>query len=243
MATGITVQVGNQDYLVTSRHVVTGYSDATPDEIAVDHHDATLVGRWVRVTYPLRDTNGRPMWIEHPSGQGARGWVDVAALPFKRTPGIHVVPFPLELADSAAYPTVAAPVSVIGFPRGVGTGGNWPIWITGHIASDPDLDYDYRPVFLIDARTREGMSGSPVVIRTNQIIERQESTIIYSTGPTTTKFLVVYAGRLGNDFDIGYVWRPYVLREVLEGRVDPTVQPGRFNAHLSDDDSPIRDAE
>jgi hypothetical protein len=54
-------------------------------------------------------------------------------------------------------------VSVIGFPFGITAGGGLAIWATGFVASEPDLDYGKLPVFLIDCRSREGQSGSPVI--------------------------------------------------------------------------------
>jgi hypothetical protein len=32
------------------------------------------------------------------------------------------------------------PVSIIGFPLGKGARGTLPIWVTGFIASEPDVD-------------------------------------------------------------------------------------------------------
>ena len=167
--------------------------------------------------------------------------VDVAALPIALPRRALVRPFPLQSADSEAHPTVGAPVSVIGFPAGFGAAGSWPIWITGHVATDPDFDYDSRPVMLIDARTREGMSGSPVVIRTRELRATKPPGLRLMTDWPSEKFLGIYAGRLADDLDIGYVWRPHVLREVLEGSIATPTVPGRFNSGLPGDESPVRD--
>lgn len=40
---------------------------------------------------------------------------------------------------------------------------NFGIWITGFLVSDFDIDIDGKPKFYIDARTRTGQCGSPVV--------------------------------------------------------------------------------
>jgi hypothetical protein len=196
----------------------------------------------VRVSLPLYGADGTPRWKEHPTGRSANGGavVDVAALPFDRTPRTFYHPFPIESADSDAYVAVGDTVSVIGFPRGVGVAGNWPVWITGHIASEPDFDYDDRPVFLIDARTRSGMSGSPVVLRTQ--LAQSGKDVAFSM-VRRDRFLGIYAGRLKADLDIGYVWRPHVLTEILTGQVIETSGHRRFNAHLAGSDSPIRDLE
>ena len=253
-ATGVTVRLEDAgNFLVSNWHVFSGRNadtgelrnrwGAEPDTVEVEHHSSKLVGRWVRVPYRLQDPDGRPLWKEHPSGarDGGGVRVDVAALPLSLPSRAFVRPFPLHGADSDAHPTVGAAVSVIGFPAGLGAAGSWPIWITGHIATDPTLDYDSRPVMLIDARTREGMSGSPVVIRTREIRATQPPGLHLMADWPCEKFLGIYAGRLAEDLDIGYVWRPHVLREVLEGRITTTTAPGRFNSSLPGDESPVRD--
>jgi hypothetical protein len=260
-ATGVTVWLAEraQVYLVSNWHVFSGRDadtgalmnnvGAEPDTVEVEHHSNKLVGRWIRVRYPLRDEAGRQLWMDHPSGARDNGGmlVDVAALPIALPRRTFMRGFPIQTAlDSEAHPTVGAPVSVIGFPRGFGTAkaeGSWPIWITGHIATDPDFDFNRRPVLLIDARTREGMSGSPVVIRTKELRTKNPPGRRLMADWPAEKFLGIYAGRIADDLDIGYVWRPHVLREVLEGSIAADTVPGRFNSGLPGDESPVRDIE
>jgi hypothetical protein len=95
---------------------------------------------------------------------------------------------------------------------------------------------------LIDARTREGMSGSPVVIRTRELRAKKPPILLRQMADwPVERFLGIYAGRLADDLDIGYVWRPHVLREVLEGSIAAGTVPGRFNSGLPGADSPVRD--
>ncbi len=124
------------------------------------HHSTQRLGLWVLTAERLFQDDGEPRWIEHPQGRN----IDVVALPISANPNITIYPFDLALADEDIRPAPALPVSIIGYPFGLATAGAWPIWKTGHIASDPDLDYDGRPAFLIDATTRGGMSGSPVIL-------------------------------------------------------------------------------
>jgi hypothetical protein len=57
---------------------------------------------------------------------------------------------------------------VIGFPLGLVDRTTpvhlLPIYKTAHIASEPHLDFQGRPIVIIDVMTRRGMSGSPVVV-------------------------------------------------------------------------------
>jgi SEC-C motif len=111
------------------------------------------------------------------------------------------------------------PVSVIGYPLGLKCGEGWPIWKTGHIASDPDIDFQLgRPAFLIDATTCEGMSGAPVVIRNTSGYQTKNGGHILAAG-VTTKFIGIYAGRIHKLSEIGRVWRPFLIHEILAGRL------------------------
>lgn len=224
-ATGFTVIHESLSYLVTNWHVVTGYDPDTgqcldkkhaaiPNTLAVRFHAKGQLGAWTIVDLPLFDADGVPLWIEHPLGKA----IDVVAIPIGSVPDIDVYPLDLRLADTDMLAEPAMPVSVIGYPLGLSAGGNWPIWKTGHIASDPDLDFEPgRPAFLIDATTRSGMSGSPVVLRSNRFNTRDGNSVM-STG-MSTKFMGVYAGRIHDDSEVGRVWRPFVLAELLAGRL------------------------
>ena len=153
--------------------------------------------------------NGVRRWYEHPKGQA----IDVIALPITVDDEVLVYEFDLSLADFDMVVQVAMPVSIIGFPFERATTGLLPIWKTGHIASDPDMDYGGRPVFLIDATTRGGMSGSPVVLRVyGDYPTRRASTI---GDKSWTRFLGVYSGRIHDQTEIGGVWRPSVIKEIL----------------------------
>ena len=118
------------------------------------------------------------------------------------------------LADANVVPQVAMPVSIIGFPLGLTGPGVFPIWKTGHIASEPALDYKAEPLFLIDATTRGGMSGSPVVFRATGGYKQKTGEYIISSGPVTL-FLGIYSGRLHKASEIGRVWRPRLIKEIL----------------------------
>ena len=121
----------------------------------------------------------------------------------------------LALADAGVAAEPAMPVSIIGFPLGLSPDGAFPIWKTGHIASDPDIDYQGRPAFLIDATTRGGMSGSPVVIRMyGGYLTRARQNVIGRR--QITRFLGVYSGRIHVEAEIGLVWRPHVIQDILE---------------------------
>ena len=142
-------------------------------------------------------------------------------------------PLPLALAQTDLFAGVGETVSIVGYPFGLTGGGTFPIWKTGHIASEPDVDYQHSPVFLVDATTREGMSGSPVYRRfpgvgwrTRKGTNLIASKTVYAGGSDLTRFMGVYAGRIGRitesdgelveeSAELGRVWKPEVIEQIL----------------------------
>ena len=221
MATGFVVQKANDYYLITNWHVLSGLHPGSneilhptgkrPDALFIWHHGKKL-GFWVQKKEELYDKTGNKRWLEHIRGKA----VDIVALPLKvLTDDIQLYPFDLSLADVDMVPQVAMPVSIIGFPIGLTSSGFFPIWKTGHIASEPNLDFHGEPLFLIDATTRGGMSGSPVVLRLSGGYKTKDGNTVMSSSGYRTLFLWVYSGRLPGDSEIGRVWRPRLINEIL----------------------------
>lgn len=218
-ATGFVVEHGGSPYLITNGHVVTACDPRTgeplypqlpgQDSLAVYHHRKGNLGSWLPVVESLHQTDGSPRWVAHPDGLE----IDVVALPLDVLAlPVDLHPFPLQLATVDAIPEPAMPVSIIGFPLGHAVAGSLPIWKTGHIASDPAVDFDDKPAFLIDATTRGGMSGSPVVLKTHGGYRRTDGR---RPMRDVTKFLGVYSGRIHQDSEIGIVWKPAVIEEIF----------------------------
>lgn len=219
-ATGFIITESEVPYLITNWHVLVGrnpdtnklmsHTGALPDTVRITHHGLTL-GTFVFREEKLFDTEGKRLWKEHPLGQK----IDVVALPLNPIDqGVQLYPFELSLANADIIAQPAMPVSIIGFPLGLTSSGSLPIWKTGHIASDPDLDYGGNPAFLIDATTRGGMSGSPVVLRSNGGHPTRSGSMIFN-GQMTTLFLGIYSGRIHQDIEIGSVWKPNVISEII----------------------------
>lgn len=234
MATGFIVKHADSYYLITNWHVLSGRKPADrqpidsrgiiPDriEISVVASDLQRAGT---LTMDLLASNGERLWVQHPQQHN----VDVAALKLEVNPDITGRSFDMGLADADLRPQVGMSAVIIGFPYGVTTFNNtFPVWKTGHIASEPGLPYNNRPAILIDATTRSGMSGSPVLVRSSGPYRARSSNTIMITSQQTTLFLGVYSGRLnyltGDDSrlssELGLVWRPETIHELLEGQTN-----------------------
>jgi hypothetical protein len=226
-ATGFVVDLGTSKRLVTNWHVLSGRepdtlqpkhkSAATPDGVTIWHNKNSLSEEmeWVERQERLVDEEGKPLWLEHPR---LRNRADIAALELKALDGVELYPYDVEKPGPPIVWGPSDPVSIIGFPFGKTAGGMCGIWVHGWVASEPDIDLDELPRFLVDSRTRPGNSGSPVIaVRTGSVLHTNEVMVQYFMPPET--FLGVYSGRINEQSDLGYVWKLSVVRELLKDGV------------------------
>lgn len=213
--------------LVTNRHNVTGRNQETgeclsstlgvPDNIVIYFHTSGgEIGEWIEINLPLYREDGAPFWIEHPKfGDKA----DIVALNLKWGSDVLKVPYYLNLDLDRVGMVIspAEPVSVIGFPFGMTTIGKLPIWATGFLAQELSLVSSENPVFLIDCRTRQGQSGSPVIaFRTTGYRSIKDNRVSASlSGNVAWEFLGIYSGRVNSQSDLGRVWHVSALEELL----------------------------
>jgi hypothetical protein len=215
-ATGLLINFHGRCFLATNWHVVTGRHPDTGElnkDAAIPRHlriwhravDRNSHHLGVRpMDEPLFTSADQPRWIEPANRrlsarEDSKLAIDVVLLPLERTKDcVTNLGFGMDSFTPEAFVEPGSPISIVGYPMGYYGFPNYPIWKTGHIASDihghPDQVH-----FLVDATTREGMSGSPVIAR-NQI----------------NPLLGFYSGRLHGDVEIGIVWRIGVLYRLLE---------------------------
>jgi hypothetical protein len=228
-ATGFVVTRDASSYLITNWHVATGRraddpsqpadpeTAAWPDRIAVAHHKAGQLGVWPLKVEALYDASGAPRWLEHPTHGHL---VDAVALPLTNLDDLDLYPLDPWAAPLAAMP-MASQLSVIGFPLGMTSGGAFGVWVTGFVASEPDIDLAGLPRLLIDSRTRKGQSGSPVInYRSGPFMDVNGAFV-----PGVAQDLIgVYSGRITADSDLGFVWKASAVREIIEGGVRGTIE-------------------
>lgn len=101
----------------------------------------------------------KPRWVEHPT-LGPKA--DFVALQLTDLNDVELYPYDPANPGPQIMVGPADPVSVIGFPFGLTAGGAFGVWATGFLASEPEVDFNNLPIQLIDCRTRQGQSGSPV---------------------------------------------------------------------------------
>lgn len=240
--TGFVLRHQDRDYLITNGHIVTGRSrvgDAPLGCAALPTHlevalpmsgsgfgtsDLELLGL-SRRRLELYDEDGRARWFIHPT---FRRVADVVALPLDEDgrmigPGERITLMPYSLGPSDPSPTLepTTDLSVVGFPFGFTGGAGSAIWVRGTIASEPDLPFLGEPCFLVDARSRDGQSGSPVI----QFSPGSTGGMGEADTPPSWPLIGVYSGRITLQSDLGRVWRWTVLKTIVESRIRDTLGP------------------
>lgn len=169
----------------------------------------------------------KPTWfIHHKHGY----LVDVIAIPIceKKEIPAHIHLYPLNAFPFECEPEVSDDVFILGYPFGITDPLEYPIWKKGSIATEPSIAFKGLPRMLIDTATRSGMSGSPVVIKRTGVHPSQGNDERFGTA---AGFVGVYSGRYGvekdslnkEDVQLGIVWRKEVIEEILNGKVQGTV--------------------
>jgi hypothetical protein len=129
----------------------------------------------------------------------------------------------------AIYPTIGSEVFVLGYPRGIANTGIFPIWKRASIASEPQGTISlegtsYNNLFYIDALTKSGMSGSPVVCLAKPGDEfHSEDGVRVSIKKAEPHLIGVYAGRDGvtqeeYELSLGRVWKVGALESLFYDR-------------------------
>ena len=225
-ATGFVVLTSKGPHLITNKHVVTGTNvntrivDWIPTHLAIHHHKKGALGQWVVREEELTIDNEN-VWVEHRAlGAGA----DFVAVPLKNLKDVDFYdvdlknPFYSECESDRSRDFMLGPsdtVSIVGFPFGKSSSGYFPIWVTGFLASELTADFEGLPVQLVDSRTRQGQSGSPVfAYRSGGSIPISVGASCIFSGPVA-KFIGVYSGRINADSDLGRVWKTSALIELI----------------------------
>lgn len=216
-ATGFIIEKNNKPYLITNLHVVTGidyFSHAStdlqlrkPNLIAI-WHNGQVLGNWVRVPELLYDNKNNKRWIECSIGEKT---LDIVAIPLGNIPNtIKFYPLHLSQFNEKIIFLPGFSASIVGFPYGLSSDGQFAIWKTGHVASDFDVNSNGLPMFMIDATTRPGMSGSIVVLRMSPYMEKDGTHVGMGT-----RFLGIYTAQSSLE-ELGYVLKPVALTTLID---------------------------
>ncbi len=218
-ATGFIIKSKTQYYLITNWHVVTGKNPDTqnwlpgittsPNKITIKHLGNPMLGQFAVKTETLMygfDTLYKQFKIENKL-------VDAVAIPLKDTTDISIFPVNYSNTYESINLSPTENVFVVGFPSGFSLSG-LPVWKSGTIASEPEINPEVKPIIYIDANGIGGMSGSPVYFISNNYITKEGTNMHTGSNPDTF-FLGVFAGGQPN-IAISYLWKSTYLKSFFD---------------------------
>lgn len=220
-------------YLITNWHVVSGKNADTgecldkwariPDKLRVympklQENEEVCYSSENYMDVQLYDEAGNKLWFEKRVGDR---WIDVAVISCKNIDDYFYLPIEEaeEIFNENTKCFIALEIYIIGFPFG-NNYGYMPIWKKASVASEPEVDIEGVPYFFADTATKDGMSGSPVILyekRFNPVVDKERRLTLHKT-----KFIGIYSGRIGanaftrNDAQLGRVWKERVIQEILD---------------------------
>lgn len=238
-ATGFLWERNKKLFLVTNLHNLTGWdysrskamspSGWLPEWIAArftvafDICENSLRLKHQTLEIKLFDRDGNPEWIIHPTygNKVDVGIIDLGKLDFIGE--LYNIAVNTHTEWTRFSPTVADDAYVVGFPKGMDGGKGFPVWKRASIASEPVFDLNDLPLIYVDTATREGMSGSPVlVMRRGFTMPDEAKDFGEASLGESIAFLGVYSGRVGDDplgIQLGMVWKAKVIDEIIDGNV------------------------
>jgi len=230
--TGFLWRHGEKVYLITNWHNVTGVHPFTgahlneggcvPD--AITFHPAfrsfSSSGYVVyrdTFTRPLYEDFHEPFWVQHPQFETMR--TDIVALEITSTPNFMVTLQDMGLENLHTH--IGSEVFIIGYPFRDYKDPYLPLWKRGSIASEPLMPWHGKPIFMVDAASRPGMSGSPVFRRVfgpAPLLETDSSITVDLQKVVSSQFAGVYSGHLteqNESLTIGIAWQGDLVHELL----------------------------
>jgi len=220
-ATGFVIKSKTQKYLITNWHVVTNKSPVTknwlykniqvsPNRIAIMHNAKKLGNYNLRFEDLIDIRSNNILYKEFTVG---REMVDVVAIPLKDTLGdiaFYPVNYSKETDSLLLQPTDR--LFVLGFPKGIRSAPFLPIWKSGLIASEPDIDQENKPIIWLDIASFGGMSGSPVYLITDKLTYKNGNAV-NMIGGVESFFLGVFSH--GQDINVGALWKGIYLKKAF----------------------------
>jgi hypothetical protein len=243
-ATGFFWKDGDDAFLVTNWHVVSGRSPFTGKVTTEQHYipsqfsfyiprvevigDKVAISRQrIEVTLgaevseilekpPLVNGKSVDLWaMRLPPGMVLQRDPHRTGFPGAE----HVTALINEAGERRIHTQAGDDCFLLGYPLRNYGGVMFPIWKRGSVASETSLGVDDRPMFLIDAATTPGMSGSPIIRRATMFTADNKD-IGALQEMHAYEFIGVYAGRLQNKdlekTNIGSGWYRSLIPAVVQ---------------------------
>jgi len=181
--------------VVTNRHVIKDARRGMFQLTRANNDGDPIIGSFENIVLD----GFEQLWLPHPDSA-----VDLCVMPLgpllhnAQAQGLHFFHKSLDEylipnAQTMAELTALEEILMIGYPVGLwDSANNMPIFRKGITATHPNLNYEGREEFLIDAACFPGSSGSPVLLyNLGAYTNRQGATIV---GTRTQLLGILYAG-------------------------------------------------
>ena len=228
-------------FLATNYHVGTGNEPMSAARAQGDrlqfyfHASRTDPSNYFPVNIPLYTKTGEPIWVQNQQFPEA----DVVLVPIVSTlydgrGQLTVFSDAHTQVDMKVRPSSQA--VLLGYPYGFFDTRNFlPVWKTGHLATEPTVDFQGQPVFLVDVSAFPGMSGAPVVGVSNGVYESDRQAGAMMSGVQRKLLGIFSAMRMvkpqasadaagtpiatavpspGDSLQLGYVWKAQLITDI-----------------------------
>jgi len=226
-------------FLVTNYHV---FSGSAPTEgkapigdnvIFYLHKDPDNPGLTKQIRFPIFNKIGKPIWLSSKEVLEA----DVAVIPIVSSLVADAKVF--GISDDWTGGNVklrpTSTITLIGYPYGFYDKKNClPVWKTGSMASEPEMDFEGKPLLLVDVSAFPGMSGSPTFAIAHGAYEMLEGAM---TVGHVNKFLGIFASQqvlrenkyleemtseskqgvvLEQSLQLGHIWKAKLISDITK---------------------------
>jgi hypothetical protein len=241
-------------HVFSGRHPETGiathHTGCTPNRVEFHISVATYDEQSISIKFrPMAlpiSRDDQALWWQHrgyPDSAGQPHNVDIGVLPledviedfaeikkliqsFDAQVIVKTADNPEDWSYQQGTARVGSDVFILGYPLGLANQGVLPIWKRGSLASEPLFNIEGNiPIIYVDALTRHGMSGSPVLFFGPEIIDELGIPSTQKSNPNDQPWLIgVYAGRRAASADelemaLGRVWKKRCLDEIFFQRI------------------------
>lgn len=225
--------VADAVFLVTNYHVVTGHAPESTAPRMGDrirfalHQDEYDLEKFAHYEMPLYDARGAPIWVQSTEFPKA----DLVLVPLPKQP-VPLRVFTEDHTRTDLKIRASSAVTLLGYPYGFFDQRHLlPIWKTGHVATEPDVDFEGDPTFLVDVSAFPGMSGSPVLAVMAGIYEGEDGVMrsgrvrkllgIFSAMPVVNRPGRATSADTGQaapstsiSLQLGYVWKSALIVDI-----------------------------
>jgi hypothetical protein len=125
---------------------------------------------------------------------------------------------------------VADELYIAGYPKGITDRTMQPLWKRATVASNPTHGWNRQPCIIVDAASRQGMSGAPVLayFKNGKVVTGGQTLFL---GKPIAILAGIYVGRLDASSELeaqlGVVWTTQVVDDILRSKI---LAPGAFDA-------------